>query len=178
MPQDAWAGGCKMWLGEMASIFSAFEESADEVSTHISTYFPMQARQAATMCSVANPSGECPSKSRLVNTCNQSIEWLVQNLQIKVMKESEDVPRPSIWAFMSFIISFLLANFHDTKLKIMIFYCDVFVCLCLWQWGTRPFNIWGTAVSRSYALCQRMLHYVQSFEHYMTLEVRPRIPRQ
>ncbi|KAG0591209.1 hypothetical protein KC19_1G158300 [Ceratodon purpureus] len=39
------------------------------------------------------------------------------------------------------------------------------------QLATRPFDITGTAISRSYAMCQRMLHFVQSFEHYMTFEV-------
>lgn len=39
------------------------------------------------------------------------------------------------------------------------------------QLATRPFDVMGTAVSQSYAVCQRMLHYVQSFEHYMTFEV-------
>lgn len=39
------------------------------------------------------------------------------------------------------------------------------------QLATRPFDITGTAISRSYAVCQRMLHFVQSFEHYMTFEV-------
>lgn len=39
------------------------------------------------------------------------------------------------------------------------------------QLATRPFEITGTAISRSYAVCQRMLHFVQSFEHYLTFEV-------
>ncbi|XP_024392107.1 gamma-tubulin complex component 2 isoform X3 [Physcomitrium patens] len=39
------------------------------------------------------------------------------------------------------------------------------------QIATRAYNITGTSLCRSYVVCQRMLHFIQSFEHYMTFEV-------
>ncbi|KAG6545232.1 hypothetical protein Mapa_013344 [Marchantia paleacea] len=46
--------------------------------------------------------------------------------------------------------------------------------LCMtWQahQATRRLGFVGTAISRSYVLCQRMLHFMQSIEHYLTFEV-------
>ncbi|KAL3685944.1 hypothetical protein R1sor_003966 [Riccia sorocarpa] len=46
--------------------------------------------------------------------------------------------------------------------------------LCMtWQahQATRRLSFVGTAISRSYVLCQKMLHFMQSMEHYLTFEV-------
>ncbi|XP_024522183.1 gamma-tubulin complex component 2 [Selaginella moellendorffii] len=37
--------------------------------------------------------------------------------------------------------------------------------------ATRGLDFVGHSISRSYVLCQQMLHFMQSFEHYMTFEV-------
>ncbi|KAJ7516840.1 hypothetical protein O6H91_21G000900 [Diphasiastrum complanatum] len=37
--------------------------------------------------------------------------------------------------------------------------------------ATRGLGFVGTSMQRSYVLCQQMLHFMQSFEHYMTFEV-------
>lgn len=39
------------------------------------------------------------------------------------------------------------------------------------QSTVRTVNTLGTAISRSYVVCQRMLHFLQTFQHYMTFEV-------
>ncbi len=44
-------------------------------------------------------------------------------------------------------------------------------CWFVLQSAARSFNSLGTAMSQSYVLCHRMLHFLQTFEHYMTFEV-------
>lgn len=76
-------------------------------------------------------------------------------------------------------LSLVISRKALTKYQLIfrhIFHCKhVERQLCAtWQMHqstVRTVNTLGTAISRSYVVCQRMLHFLQTFQHYMTFEV-------
>jgi gamma-tubulin complex component 2 len=75
-------------------------------------------------------------------------------------------------------LSLVLSRKALTKYQLifrLLFHCKhVERQLCgTWQThqSTRSLNLLGTAISGSYVLCQKMLHFMQSLVHYLTFEV-------
>jgi len=75
-------------------------------------------------------------------------------------------------------VSLVLSKRALTKYQLLfrhLFHCKhVERQLCqTWQQhqGTRGVSIAGGTLARSYCLCQRMMHFMQNFEYYMTVEV-------
>lgn len=75
---------------------------------------------------------------------------------------------------VSLVISRKALTKHQLIFRHLFHFKHVERQLCMtWQahQATRHLGFIGTAITRSYVLCQRMLHFLQSTEHYMTFEV-------
>ncbi|CAM6105487.1 unnamed protein product [Calypogeia fissa] len=75
---------------------------------------------------------------------------------------------------VSLVISRKALTKHQLIFRHLFHFKHVERQLCMtWQahQATRHLSFVGTAITRSYVLCQRMLHFLQSTEHYMTFEV-------
>jgi gamma-tubulin complex component 2 len=75
---------------------------------------------------------------------------------------------------VSLVISRKALTKHQLIFRHLFHFKHVERQLCMtWQahQATRHLSFKGTAVTRSYVLCQRMVHFLQSTEHYMTFEV-------